>query len=429
MAKSNRERFESEKNSIQQSDEITDNDTTAIIEFLRAKDPEDTYVPHNDTMSDGTLARYGFSTKRIAQLADFELTDCSPDELNQLFADMHNGDVSIDNEDIEDVKDEGLTKGSLNGYQSTMRKFYAYHEELDIEKSEIALYEKDSGSVDERDIFDKDDIEAIRNAASHPRDSALIDMLLYTGQRLSAILGLRRRDINIEDGTFRLNEEAGDLKGASGKRPLLYAEKSVREWYNAHPCKDEPDAHFITHKYDWKNKPYEAGEKLHQSTVHKQLERIGDSAGVDKPVNAHNFRHTFVTVCKRDYEMDNDTIKRIIGHDESSKIMEEVYSHLTDDDIINKAERATGISDEEPESTFTPSVCDVCGEPVTNERAKACENCGTVFTPDARAAKDKAEDDIYQSKGKAETDEEEEAVDKLRELIKENPELLEELTD
>lgn len=416
MAKSKRERFSSEKNGIEESDRITDRDKDAIMEFLQAKDPEDMSVPHSDTMADGTLARYGFSTRRIAQLSDLELVDCSPEDLNQFFADMYSGD-------IEEVKDEGLTKGSINGYQSTMRKFYEYHEDLDIEKGEIALYRKDSGSVDERDVFDKDDIEAIRNAASHPRDSALVDLLLYTGQRLSAILGLRRENINLEEGTFTLNEEEGDLKGADGKRPLLYAEKSVREWYNSHPCKGDENAHFITHKYDWENKPYEAGEKLHQSTVHKQLERIGESAGIDKPTNAHNFRHTFVTVCKRDYEMDNDTIKRLIGHDESSKIMEEVYAHLSDEDIINKAERATGITDEKPESTFTPSVCDVCGEPVTNDRAKACANCGTVFTPDAKATQDKIQEDTYQDKSDA-NELEEEGLDIVRKL-KDNPEALE----
>lgn len=423
MAKSKRERYNNEKSNIEESKQITNRDKNAIMEFLQAKDPEDMSVPHSDTRADGTLAKYAFSTRRIAELSDFELVNCSPEELNQFFADMHSGD-------IEEVKDEGLTKGSINGYQSTMRKFYEYHEDIETEKGEIALYKKSSSSVNETDIFDKEDIEAIRNAASHPRDSALVDLLLYTGQRLSAILGLRKEDIQLEEGTFTLNEDEGDLKGANGKRPLLYAEKSVREWYNAHPCKGEPEAHFITHKYDWENKPYEAGEKLHQSTVHKQLERIGESAGIEKPTNAHNFRHTFVTVCKRDYDMDNDTIKRLIGHDESSKIMEQVYAHLSDKDIINKAERATGITDKEPESTFTPSVCDVCGEPITNERAKACANCGTVFTPDAKAVKDQIQDDIYEAKGELEG-EEEKALDEFREEIYEEvkQEVLEELRD
>lgn len=42
---------------------------------------------------------------------------------------------------------------------------------------------------------------------------------------------------------------------------------------------------------------------------------------------------------------------------------------------------------------------------------------------------DEIEEDVYESKGEAESDDEEEAVDKLRELLKENPELVDELLD
>ena len=232
------------------------------------------------------------------------------------------------------------------------------------------------------------------------------------------MLNLRLRDIDLDNAAFYLNEDAGDLKGANGKRPLLYAEKAVREWYNQHPCAD-PEAHFITHRYDWDNKPYSAGERLDGSTIYRQLQRIGERAGVEKPMNAHNFRHTFVTVCKRNYGMDNDTIKRLIGHRPDSNIMEATYSHLTDDDVIAAAEQSVGIREDEPESPLTPEICDICGEPVPTPNAKACPSCGTVFTPDAKAATDKIEDSVKHSyretnPGDAETMEK---IDMLDELL------------
>lgn len=419
MSKSKRERFEAEKERLEPSENVSEADKEAISVFLSAKDPEDLDVSHSDTKADGTLSRYAYGLRRVATLADFDLSATTATEINEFFSSMLDGDV-------DGVKDEGLSKGTVKGYQSVLRKFNEYHD-FGIEKDEISMFKNTDTAVDERDLFGKPEIEAIREAASHPRDAALVDLLLYTGQRLSAILNLRRKDINVEDGTLHLNMEDGDLKGAKGKRPLLYAEKSVRDWYNSHPC-DDREAYFITHKYGWEEKDYEAGERLDPSSVYRQLQRIGEAAGVEKPMNAHNFRHTFVTVCKRDYGMDNDTIKRLIGHRPDSNIMEKTYAHLTDQDVINAAERATGIQEEEPESTFTPNICDVCGEPVNNPKAKACANCGALFTPDAQAAKEKIEEDVYEDKGEAEG-EEEEAVDKLRNLINENPELIEELTD
>ena len=107
--------------------------------------------------------------------------------------------------------------------------------------------------------------------------------------------------------------------------------------------------------------------------------------------------------------------------------METTYSHLTADDHISKAEVGAGIKEKEESSTLTPEICPTCYENLPPE-AKACPNCGEIFAPDAKAAKDKIEDDIYDSKGEAEG-EEENALDQMKELLKDNPELINELTD
>ncbi|MDQ2051873.1 tyrosine-type recombinase/integrase [Natronolimnohabitans sp. A-GB9] len=421
MVKSKRQRYEQIREEIEkkaESGSIDETDKEYLFEFLDAKDPECGLVndPNDKPKSDGTISRYAYSLKRIADLGDFDLTDCSPDDINYLCDDMRQGR-------IEGVKDDGLTKGSVANYQKALRKFYEYHDDLGIEKQDIILYKDDSGGVDERDIFDKQDIKALRDACKHPRDRALVDLLLYTGQRLSAILNLRIKDIDLETAEFYLNEEAGDLKGASGKRPLLYAEKAVRDWMNSHPCKNDPEAYFITQKSkNLGGGDYELGDRIDNSTVYHQLQQIKKEAGVDKPCNAHNFRHTFVTLAARDYGLDFDYIKHLIGHAPDSQVMESTYTHLTDDDIINKAKEATGIKEKEEESPLTPDICENCNEPVPIDNAKACPACGIAFTPDAHQAKEQIEEDLYESKGQAEGQLEED-TDTLRQKIKENPEL------
>jgi integrase len=419
MAKSMRERYEGGRKRIQEGDDISDKEQKRILEFLDANDPQrNTYqMPDGATKSDGTLARYAREIHRVAADADFDLTEATAYDINRLMDAYLNGR-------IDRVKDEGLSNGTVRNKQGPTRRFYLYHDDLGVDRDEIHFAEQEESPVDERDMFTAEEVQAIRDEAKRrgSRDACLVDLLLYTGQRRSALLNLRLKDVNVEEGTFYLNEEAGDLKGASGKRPLLGAQKTVRDWKRQHPT-GEPDDYLITHKHKQTNREnVRAGDKLNPSTVYRQLKRIGDAAGVDKPVNAHNFRHYFVTVCKRDYGMDNDTIKHLIGHEPDSKVMERTYAHLTDEDYIKEAEVARGLREPEEENPLTPPVCDGCGEPLDGDW-KSCPYCGLTYSPDAREVEEQMQEDVKGSYAETEPEsEQQEKVDKLDELL-EDPEV------
>jgi integrase len=420
MAKSMRERYETARDRIQNDDEISDEERKRILEFLDANDPQrNTYqMPDGNTKSDGTLARYAREIRRVAADADFDFTEATEYDINRLMDAYLNGRV-------DRVKDEGLSNGTVRNKQGPIRRFYLYHDDLGVDREEIHFAEQDDSPVDERDMFSAEEVQAIRDEAKRrgSRDAALVDLLLYTGQRRSAILNLRLKDVNVEEGTFYLNEEAGDLKGASGKRPLLGAQKTVRDWKRQHPTGD-PDDYLITHKHKQDNREdVRAGDKLNPSTVYRQLQRIGDAVGVDKPVNAHNFRHYFVTVCKRDYGMDNDTIKHLIGHEPDSKVMERTYAHLTDEDYIKEAEVAHGLREPEEENPLTPPVCDGCGEPLDGDW-KSCPYCGLTYSPDAREVEEQMEDDVKQDLADTSPgSDDQEIVRQFEEKVDENPEL------
>jgi hypothetical protein len=115
--------------------------------------------------------------------------------------------------------------------------------------------------------------------------------------------------------------------------------------------------------------------------------------------------------------MDDATVKHLIGHSPDSDVMETTYSHLSDEDHIRAAEEAAGIRDPEEQSSLSPDICH-CGEPLP-DAAAACPRCGTVYRPDAQAAKEKIQDDLKQSY--AETDPEDtdtqEKLDTLDDLL------------
>lgn len=155
----------------------------------------------------------------------------------------------------------------------------------------------------------------------HPRDKCLFELLIFTGQRIRVVRTLRVKDVDTDDGVFWINEDVNGTKGAEkneNKRPLLGAKRGVYDWLQYHPTK-APDDDLITIRPSANRGT--PGDNLHQSTLNRILKGIAEDAGVadTKNVHAHLFRHYFVTVAKRDYGLDNDTIEHLVGQQPEAK--------------------------------------------------------------------------------------------------------------
>ena len=274
-------------------------------------------------------------------------------------------------------------------------------------------------------MYSRAEIQQMRDAVSNTRDRCLLELLLNTGQRVRAIQTLRIKDVDVEEGVYYLNSDDLGLKGADKngkKRPLLGAKRPVYDWLKDHPTGNPNDYLITCLPTANRGTP---GAILSQSNIRIRLKIIAENAEVNKPPNPHNFRHYFVTTCKRDYGLDEATIKHLIGHGPDSTIMESTYQHLTDDDHIKTAEVVAGLREPNRESPLTPAVCPTCSESLESTW-RSCPACGTPFTPDAQAVKQQSNKDLWESKGPAE-DEEDNVVGQLKRLLDENPELLDDL--
>lgn len=404
---------------------ISKNEFGVIAEIVNAYDENrpSTSLPEGESHNEGTTLKAWCNRLRlVAERLEVDLTEATEGDINQFWDDILSGQHT-------DVKENGLSANTVTARQSTVRRFYDFHDDLGVDSEQLSVIAPEKNNVDERDVYTGEEIDKMRDCINHPRDRCLFDLLVYTGQRLRAVQTLRIKDVDVDDGTFYLNNDAGGLKGADGKRPLLGAEAGVREWLDYHP-NPESDAYIITQRPDYRADA-DGSSPLTQKSIRRILDRIVDDAGINKPSNPHNFRHSFVTIAKRDYGMDDSTIKGLIGHRLESRVMEEVYSHLKDDDHVRAAQEATGIREPDDESPLSPDFCPTCDEPLP-DGAKACSRCGTMFTPDAKSAKEQVEQDLHESKGEARaTDDElgQEVIDILKKEIEQNPELMHELLD
>lgn len=413
-----------ERQRVRDSD-MSQEDKQSVLRFLSAFDDNDVTESYKnedgetETLSYNTLENYGRSMRLIHKQSDCGLLDHTNTSLTSVFSVFMN-----------DLSDQ-----TVRQRQAAAIKFYRFHD-TGVKPDEISLTKIESASaVDERDMFTREEILALREACDNLRDRCLLELLVYTGQRIRAIQTLRLKDIDLDDGVYYLNTDEAGLKGADKtgkKRPLLGAEAAVRNWIDCHPT-GNPDDYLIT-ALPSATRTNGDGEYLSLPAIRHRLWTIAERAdvydketGEGKSPNPHNFRHYFVTVCYGEYEMDPSTIKFLIGHGQDSTVMETTYQHLTDEDHINAARRSSDIGREaaEKEGALTPETCPTCREPLGGS-AKACENCGSVFTPDARAAQDHINTDDGDSRDSNEIDLMK-AVDKIRRAKEENPELLDEL--
>ncbi|SNR39465.1 tyrosine-type recombinase/integrase [Halorubrum vacuolatum] len=390
----------------------------AIEEYILAKNPDIVSISDHEggTLKKQTLATYGDHIRICARRLEPELTECTTKEINEFM----------------DSQLENLSKSTVQLYQCALISFYRYHDIDSVDPDKIVIIKYQTTKVDENDVFTREDIRQMRNVIQNDRDRAIFELLLNTGQRIRAIQSLRIKDIKPKEGVFYLNTEAEGLKGAdkqSRKRPLLGARKACLDWLQKHPTKQDPESAFITHLPSQETRYGDIfGKPLSGAHINRRLKRIGKDAGIRKPTNAHNFRHTFVTIAKRDYDLDDATIKFIIGHSPDSTVMETTYSHLSADDHISKAEVAAGIKEKASSETLTPDICPTCYENL-DPSDKACSNCGEIFALDAQETQRRVQSDIYESAKQTTTQKDQSALDQLKNLIEENPELLEELTD
>lgn len=371
--------------------DVAEADYEAITDLLDALDPE---VPGKvfrdngngrETKESKTLANYTGRLRLAATEVDGTLLEQTTESINDLMAGMASGDAEI-------APDDGYSKGSVGQYQSALKAFYRYHDGHDVDPEAIPVFAPEKTSVDDRDMFTVEEVQAMRDAIDSPRERCLFELLAYTGQRIRAIQTLRLKDIDLEEGVLYLNEDAEGLKGAKGKRPLLGAEAYVRRWMDYHPTKERED-YLITPAATGGGEP---GGMLTQDTIRYHLRKIADKAEVDKDVHPHIFRHYFTTIAKRDYDMDDAYVKHLRGDSPGSNVMETTYRHLSDDDAIEHAMVQTGEKEPEPQSPLSPEKCPTCGE-ILEPNAKACSACGDVFTLDAKSVQDQIQDDMKES--------------------------------
>lgn len=226
------------------------------------------------------------SFNSISHLIDFDLKNPSREDLLQLVTEINQNNVSKKNYSV----------WTLCEYKKALKRFYQW--DTGRKSPEVIEFINTHPKESEKPKTDKEELLTVRmveeliNACGNARDMALLGMLWDSGARISELLSLEWRDINIKDDCMSVHLR----EGKNGPRKIFLVESIplVRNWRSEYPGRPGPDDSV------WVALRQGGREEKRQMTyraVNSQLSRIRSETSIHDRVktNPHAWRKARAT--------------------------------------------------------------------------------------------------------------------------------------
>lgn len=166
------------------------------------------------------------------------------------------------------------------------------------------------------DLLTLDDVRRLLEAATDPRDRALVMVLDESAARLTEVAALRISDVQFDE-YGALVTVGGDTDRRRVR--LMHSVPDLTAWLNVHPRRRDPRGPLWTSRSS-----FNRNEALGAGGIYLLLQRLAKAAGVRKKVHPHLFRHGRTNQWLDKYN--DDVVKYFAGWSKSSKMVE-VYRH------------------------------------------------------------------------------------------------------
>lgn len=166
-------------------------------------------------------------------------------------------------------------------------------------------------------VLTRKEIKEIIKVIKNPKHKLLVSLVYGSGMRLSELINLKTKDVNLEELTLH-------LKNAKGKkdRMTIFPEKIRNDLQVLITAKNSDDYLFES----------ERGGRLNQRTVRKVFKKAVQEIGIKKEATFHSLRHSFATHLLEN-GVDIRYIQELLGH--CNIRTTQVYTQVTNPIIKN----------------------------------------------------------------------------------------------
>lgn len=280
--------------------------------------------------------------KYIVYIRDYKRY--SLNTINGYSRDIRDFILFINNEDIRYVSDDRFreylrylysnysNKSTISRKISSIRAFYNYLVLKGLTKKNFFREVKvPKRKRDLPNFLTTEEVEALINVSVSDiygdRDRLVLELLYGTGVRVSELINIRLRDINMDDRSIRImgkgNKERIVLYGRYADEALgIYLDNSYR-------VLNKKGSEFLLLN---KN-----GDRISDRYIRKIIEKLARECDISKGVSPHTLRHTFATDMLNN-GADLISVKDLMGHNSINTTS--IYTHITDDHIRNVYKQA-----------------------------------------------------------------------------------------
>lgn len=271
-------------------------------------------------------------------------------------------------------KGEPVSISYQNECKVTMKKFFAWLYQTGRRKYPkivdwIETTRRKLNSKLPEELLTREEIKAMVEKASNPRDKAMVMVLYESACRASEVMSLKIKHV-----TFDRYGSIIIVNGKTGMRRmrLIEATPYLTQWMNHHPFKDDPEKPLFV---DLGNRFEKAAGYF---TLLRLVKLLARRAKIKKRVYVHLFRHSRLTELAKNF---TESELKVLAGWTGSSYMPRIYVHLSGADVERKLLMLHGKLDEsewkrdkEKDELLKPRNCPRCGKvnPATN---KLCERC------------------------------------------------------
>ena len=231
-------------------------------------------------------------------------------DLKAFFSEL--GERHLTEELTSDDLERFLTRQSAAGYAtatllrrySAVRHFLSYLKEEGLYEGEVERLPLPKKERRLPDVLTYEEVEALLEAPdiSTPRglrDKTMLETMYATGLRVSELLSIRIKDLDLEEGTIK-------VKGKGSKERVVNFGPYVGEYLNL----------YLGKRKNQKNPylfPGPKGKPLTRVHFYKTVRSYASKAGIARPVSPHTLRHSFATHLLEN-GADLLAVQRMLGH-------------------------------------------------------------------------------------------------------------------
>lgn len=248
------------------------------------------------------------------------------DFINDNFKDILNIDIDITKEYLKYLYDRRINKNSISRKLSSIRGFYNYlvREEI-INTNYFNNIPNPKKELYLPKFLNKQELDKIFSVCSSDtplvqRDTLIIELLYATGIRVSELINIKVKDIDINNKSIK-------VLGKGDKERIVLYNNHTKEALDIYLN----DGYKIFNK---KGSEYlilnHRGSRLSDRYIRVIIDKLVRKANLDIKISPHTIRHTFATDMLEE-GADLVTVKELLGHESLNTTS--IYTHITNEQI------------------------------------------------------------------------------------------------